>query len=203
MPVDAGFILLLANCIVLAGTFIYAYLKPKEWNDWLVASFRTYFVTYFFSTFVIFLIIAFFKKLRELDFLSFPLILFWLVVSLWGIKRSLGESGSKSLAPFLLYIVFIGQQIFRALFSPDPSTALGNLALIYFLGVFAIYFGGRALGYALRMLSPSLYEEHLDLMQERGSLTLSVSPSDFVGMGIIYCIWMVASVFIPQLPVGG
>jgi len=193
MPIDFGFILLFVNCLVLAGTFIYAYLKPKEWNEWLVVSSRTYFKIYIFTMFLVSLLAGVFIEFKELDFLSVSMVIFWLAVCFWGIKHSLSESGGKSLLPFLLYISSIGQQFFRAFTSLYLSAALRNLALVYFLGGIAIYFGGRAIGYLLRRFSPSLYNEHITLMEENRSITLGFSPSDFVGIGIVYCIWMIVS----------
>ena len=54
LSLDWGFIFLILNYLALAGTFIYAYFNPKEWNEWLVTSSSAFFFIYFLSVFLIF-----------------------------------------------------------------------------------------------------------------------------------------------------
>jgi len=206
MPFDLGSILLFVNYLVLAGTFIYAYLKPRDWNEWLVSNNWTYFLTYSSTWLFVFLFVSFFA---ERNYLYIPLYVLFGVLSLWSINFHLNKTGSKSIIPFLLYMASIGQLLFWASFSLDPENAFSRLGVIYSIGIIVILLGGYIIGFFLRITFPSLYNEHVKVMKEKygsgapeiirfkgGSIFRNVSPSDFVGIGIAYCIWMIVSYFI-------
>lgn len=217
ISLDWGFIFLVLNYAALAGTFIYAYLNPKEWNEWLVTSSSAFFFIYVLTVFLVFYGAFFFSpyimaEAMECLPLTVGIPLIMLFAILFMMKKQFELLGSHGLLPLILYLGSIGQQMLHFLMSPENTyLAFGILAFIYFLGSIVMAIGGTALGFAIRLLTPGLYAEHIAQMQKNfgpgapdfirfknnTSMSGSLSkPSELLGVGLVYCLWMVLSAII-------
>jgi hypothetical protein len=191
------------NFIIIVGTFIYAFLNPKEWNEWLVSSYRTYISIYLWTGFVFLIFII----LSPIPF-TWPLLLLLLVILIWNAKLAYDVAGSRTILPLLLFIASLIWIPYSILNNTNPSEALIYYAITYALGALLLRPIGILISKPLEKFAPKENQKHIQmikkrywdktfgitslemLLPERSLFPIEISPSRMVGTGIAYCIWM-------------
>lgn len=183
---------------LLAGSYIYGYLRPKEYAEWIVVSATSYFIFAFAAALLMMLAFA-----AAIEPFTIPLGLLWALLMLLLIKTRVElMSGKEWVIPLALLLLSLGQEMLAVATAPEDTAAL--IVLWYFMSVFVVLIGSMALGRLVDMLSPALGAAHLAEMKRAFGtdapkklvfrngdvMTGDWTPGTAAMMGAIYAGWM-------------
>ena len=189
---------IMANYILLAGTFIHSYLKPREHTEWLIVSSTSYFIFAFFTIFFLM-----FARAAVIEPIVIPLAILWSIGFLFLIKSRVELISGKSwIIPLALLLLSIGQEMFAVATADEDSAFF--LIFWYMLGLFVVFGGSVLTGKLMDRLFPALTNQHVAAMREsfgeeapkvikfkNGDVTKGDwTPGTCASMGIIYSVWM-------------
>ena len=190
-------IFLIINYIVLAGSFLYAFFRPKEQTGWLVVSSNVYMIVTFITVFMLF-----FARAGLEEICTIPLIFFWSALFLYILKNQVELLGSGWAVPFIFFVLAIAQEMLSVISAGDLETF--GIIMWYFAGMLIIVFGSGFPGKLLDRSFPAISAKHLETMKERfgdeapfkvkfknGSAAEGdFNPGRCTMMGVIYALWM-------------
>gem|GEM_PF-3216473 len=202
-------IFLTLNYVILSGVFIYRYFNPKQWTVWLIESSFSYYIIFFLTMFLLIFSMFYF---HPLFLCMLPLLTLFLVAIFMTLKKQLQKIGGGSIIPFILYLFTLGQEMYYVWFK-SSIISVGALFIWYFAGVFVMLLGGILFGAVLSRLFPKLSSRHMAIMKKefgrdaprvlrfkdgtKASGTWN-SAADFVGIMVMYSIWMIVRIFFFQ-----
>jgi hypothetical protein len=186
---------IIPSYIILALTFIYGYLRPKEYTEWLVVSSNTYMVSLVLMIFIsafsfglgLFLpdILATMGIGTEIFLLiiAVPSVLIYLFVFLSIIKSKMKISGGTWQISFALFVFAMAQEVLSIINASRPSGSLMNLEFLsnfdilslpglwimgwYFGGAFLVPLGGSLFGKIIDRSLGSISASHIPTMKEK------------------------------------
>ncbi len=175
------FAFLILNYLVLAGYFLYRYLKPIKW---FVKSTVSFFLVYAIT--LLMLVIPFlFEQISEPDICLMLMFVISFFSIVYVIRGELKEHGTVWIPPFALYLFSVGQELFRAINTPG-NEAVGRLLGWYLLSPLFIMIMAPAAIFVISRILPGALKR-----QEKISLKeMPASPSGFAIMGLAYVVWM-------------
>ncbi len=175
--------------VILALTFVYGYLRPREYTEWLVVSSNTYLVIMAVMVFVsafcfglgLFLpdILASMGIGTELYLLilGVPSVIIYLFVFLSMVKSRMKIAGGTWQVSFVLFVFSMAQEGITLVKASTPSGNLLDidvfslpgfwLMLWYVAGAFVVLIGGSLIGGWIDDRFASLSEKHVPTMKER------------------------------------
>jgi hypothetical protein len=217
----------IVNYILLLGTFLYCYFRPKGNTEWLVVSSNTYVVMIVLMMFISAMAfgMGFFlpdilsdSSLLEMVFIALVMvpsvgIFLYILVSIMRSRIQMTTAGVWQIS-FLLYVFSLARELLDMFVSSVPSVSLMDLDPFqlkgfwmmgwYVIGAFLVAFGGDLLGRLIDKMFPKVSASHIPYMKELfgegapeslifkdgSSASGGFTPGVCVGMGILYCLWM-------------
>jgi len=186
--------------LFLALLFIHRYFNPKKWSEWLVNNAKSYYQIYIITLLLIVLPLSLLSSVEWMY--TIPLLLIALAGVVLIIKNRVNALAGRSLfllLPFALYLTTILQEVYLSYSSSDPYS-FDALFIWYLLGIVTIPIGGKILGILLGVLFPKTTAKHNSIMKNKIKRKILASASDFIGLILIYCLWMSLRVaFMPEI----
>lgn len=195
---DIYSVALILNYLVFGALFLWRYLNPEKWTEWVVENSIMYSSMYLATTFIVVCLIAIAGGgcLSLVFGISLILLLFFLKGVIGG--------GLSGLIPFFLYLSTIIQEVYYAFTAPGDD-AIIFLMVWYFIGMFLFLAFNKPIGKLIDSLNPDLSARHMKMIKKvfgenapavirlkSGSIHGNVvsSPGGFAAIGLVYVVWM-------------
>ena len=125
-------IALIINYLAFAGLYLYRFLKPLEWGEWLINSGKQ-FINLLVAASVFLMAMLIPLKAAETDILGLSLpAVFFAILALLAISFMIySKLSSVSLAPIIIFFASLFQEMYYAMTNPDPH-AYGVLLISYY-----------------------------------------------------------------------
>lgn len=195
---DVYAIALILNYLVFGALFLWRYLNPERWSEWVVESSLTYKTIYLATTFIVACLFA--TSINSCISIVFVISLIGLLFLLKGVMGG----GIQGLIPFFLYLSTIIQEVYYA-FTDSDEKAIIYLMGWYFTGAFMLLAFSKPIGALIDKMNPGLSKRHLDMIKKifgpnapraitlkDGSMHINMisSPGGCAAISVIYVVWM-------------